>query len=433
MTITTKAVVLAAGQSSRFWPLAVDQHKSSYEIIGKPVIQYTIEALIRCGITDVAIIQSGNDSSIQDRLIQDRLGHANLSANIEYLTQKTPKGMGDAILQAKDWIGEYSFVVTNADQVNADELLPPMFDKLQWSGCRAALSAQETDTPWNYGILGLNRDRVKRIVEKPAKGEEPSNLMVIGVYLLPSDFLPILARQAHDHYSFENAIQEHIDAYDATTSVIYPPDTPEITLKFPWHLFRLNRYLITRFLKGKNIHPDAILSPHSLVHGDVWIGAGVRMFENAVVKGPAYISKGAILGNNSLVRDYSYIGKNTIVGFGTEIKHSILYDQIETHANYIGDSIVDSGCGFGAGTVTANRRLDRANILSRVKGKRIDSGMSFFGTVIGKDVKTGIQSGIMPGVKIGQKCRIGANTMVTKDLSDSHLYYDKSNVVTRPI
>lgn len=424
----SKAVILAAGESSRFWPLASTKHKSMYEIMGKPVLQYTIEALKSCGLGQLALITGPQDTAIQAYFGN---GQA-LGVDIQFFVQHEPRGMGNAVLQAKDWLGDSSFIVVNADQANADDLLTPMLTAYQTHG-GMVLTAQETETPWNYGVLKIEGEQVTQIVEKPAQGSEPSNLMVIGLYLLPGDFLPILAAQPDTHYNFETAIQAHIDQHNATRAVICPADTPEITLKFPWHLFRVNRYLMQRHLHGTFIHQDSTISPHAVISGDVYIGAGVRVFEHAVIKGPAYLSDNVIVGNNALVRDHSYVGKKSIVGFGTEIKNSLLFDNIETHANYIGDSIVDSGCGFGAGTITANRRLDRSTILSRVKGERVDSKLTFFGTVIGQNVKTGIQSGIMPGIKIGSNCQIGANTMVTKDLPDSTLCYDKADMVIRSL
>ncbi len=429
MSHPLKAVVLAAGESSRFWPLAFNKHKSMYEIMGKPALQYTLEALRACGIADIAIIKAPGDTAIE-QFFQDG---SRLNLRLRYFVQHAPKGMGNAVLQAAEWLQGAAFVVVNADQVNADELLQPVLTKAASLDQAMILSAQETATPWNYGVLQTEGDRVRRIVEKPAQGTEPSNLMVIGLYLMPAAFLPILAAQADTHYNYEDAIQRFIDRHDAAYVVTHPTDTPEITLKFPWHLFRMNRYLMKRFLTASSIHPQAKISPHAVIEGHVVIQAGVRIFEHAVVKGPAFISENAILGNNSLVRDHSYVGRNTIVGFGTEIKNSILYDHIETHANYIGDSIVDNGCGFGAGTITANRRLDRGDIPSRIKGERVNTLLSFFGTVIGQNTKTGIQAGIMPGIKIGSNCQIGANTMVTQDLPDKTLCFERLEPVIRQL
>lgn len=426
--MSLKAVVLAAGESSRFWPLASTHHKSLYRVMDRPVMQFTLEGLVQSGITDIAVIVSPGDQTIQSYFGDG----GSLGAPISYFVQEKPLGMGDAVRHAQDWLQDSSFVVTNADQVNVDQLLPGMIDIHRTDRSMMVLTGQETDTPWNYGIMAIAGEKVKRIVEKPEKGTEPSQTMVIGLYLLPANFLAVLRAEPSSHYSYEAAIQSHIDRFDATRVVVQPPDTPEITLKFPWHLFRLNRYLMDRHLAETFIHESAIISPHALISGTVHIGANVRVFEHAVIKGPAWISDGVIIGNNALVRDYSYVGQNSMVGFGTEIKNSIVYDHVETHANYIGDSIVDSGCGFGAGTITANRRLDRKNIKSVVKDNRVDSGMSFFGMVTGQNVKTGIQAGVMPGVKIGSNCFIGANTMVMEDLPDNTRCFNKVEQVIKP-
>ena len=424
-----KAIVLAAGESSRFWPLASRHHKSLYPIMGKPVIQYTIEGLAESGIDEIAVIVSPSDDTIQTRFNNG----SELNVKIAYFVQARPEGMGDAVLQAKNWVGDAPFVIVNADQVNAADLLKPKLEMLSEHNDSMILSAQKTDTPWNYGVLKIENHQVKQIVEKPAKGTEPGNLMVIGIYLMPSAFLSILAQEPPSHYNFETAIQKYIDQHDRVYAVTHPDDLPEITLKFPWHLFTVNRYLMKKYLRETFIHHTAQISPLSLITGTVHIGANVRVFENGVIKGPAYISDGVIIGNNSLVRDHSAIGQNSMVGFGTEVKNSIIFDNVETHANYIGDSIVDTGCGFGAGTITANRRLDRGEIYTNVKDNKVNTNLTFFGMVTGRNVKTGIQAGIMPGIKIGSNCQIGANTMVMKDLPDNHVCYNKPDQIIKLI
>ncbi len=420
-------ILLAAGGSSRFWPLAVDKHKSMYEVMGKPVIRFTIEGLAKVGITKIIIVISPNDSSIKD-YFKDGKG---FGVNIDYVVQEEPLGMGNAIQSAQDKINTENFFVLNADQANADDLAGEMIKLLESKeGIDTVLASQKTETPYNYGILEIEHGMAKGIEEKPKKGTEKSNQMVIGIYLLPKSFFNILNQTDTSQYSYEDAIEKHIKENKSTAVRVFE-NIPEITLKFPWHLFRVNKYLMDKFLVKKNISKEAKISSTAIIEGNVYIGDNVRIFENAVIKGPCYINDGAIVGNNALVRDYSYVGKNTIVGYNTEIKHSIMYDKVETHKNYIGDTIVDDGTGFGAGTITANRRLDRNNIPTVVKGNKIDTGMSFFGSIIGKNVHTGIHTGLMPGVKIGRNSNIGAITNVTKDVEENTFLYSKQDLIKR--
>lgn len=419
------AVLLSAGESSRFWPLAGNKHKAMYELLGKSVIAHTISGLKSIGINEVIIVKSPNDNSIEAQL-----GNGNpLGVNIQYVVQEKPLGMGNAVQQAENLIKTDHFFVLNADQVNADDLAESMIEELKSEkNIDSVLASQKTETPWNFGILEIDDNNIAlSIEEKPKKGTEKSNQMVIGIYLLARRFFETLNSVETSQYSYEEALGVYMDKYKST-SVKSFTNIPEITLKFPWHLFRLNNYLTNKFMKNQFISTNAKISHTAIIEGNVVIEDNVRVFEYAVIKGPCYICEGAVIGNNSLVRDYSYIGRKSIVGFGTEIKHSILYDNVETHKNFVGDSIIDEGSGLGAGTITANRRLDRQNIHTKVKDDTIDTGSTFFGNILGRNVHTGIQVGLMPGVKIGSNADIGALTNITKDIPDGHFAYTRKNV-----
>ncbi|MFW5800227.1 MAG: bifunctional sugar-1-phosphate nucleotidylyltransferase/acetyltransferase [Spirochaetota bacterium] len=421
------AIILAAGESSRFWPLASNKHKSMYHLLGKPALSFTLEGLKNLGVKKAVIVKQPDDESIENYFGNgERIG-----IEIKYAIQEKPLGMGNAVLSAEKEIDSDYFFVLNADQVNAEDLGGDMLNLLNSrTDIDSVLASQKTTTPENYGILEIENEKAKSIEEKPAPGTEKSNQMVIGIYLLAKRFLDTLKSVETRQYSYEEALGKYMTEYD-TVGVNKFEDIPEITIKFPWHLFNLNKYLMDKFLKASYISEKARISPTAIILGNVHIEDNVRVFEHAVIKGPAYIREGAIIGNNSLIRDYSYIGENTIVGYSTEIKHSILFDNVETHKNFIGDSIVDEYTGFGAGTITANRRLDRENIKSRIKGKNVDSGFTFLGNVIGMNVHTGIQVGLMPGVKIGNNSNIGALTNVSKDVEDDTFVYSKQDLIIR--
>ncbi len=421
MNTEISAILLSAGESSRFWPLACDKHKSMYELMGKPAIYYTLMGLKKVGVSNIVIVTQPSDASVRAYFGDGN----NFGLHIKYAIQDEPLGMGNAILCAEKQINTNHFFILNADQVNADDLAIDMLNTLKGkNNVDSVLASQKTETPWNFGILEIDNDMAKGIEEKPIKGTEKSNQMVIGIYLLHRRFLDTLKSVETSQYSYEDALGKYINQYK-TVAVKTFENIPEITLKFPWHLFNLNKYLMDKFVKEKQISPKAKVSPTAIIEGNVVIEDNVRVFEYAVIKGPCYICEGAIIGNHSLIRDYSYVGRNAIVGFGTEIKHSFLYNNVETHKNFVGDTIIDEGAGLGAGTITANRRLDRGNIKTNVKGTQVDTNSSFFGNIIGKNVHTGIQVGLMPGVKIGRNANIGALTNVSKDVEEDVFLYSK--------
>jgi bifunctional UDP-N-acetylglucosamine pyrophosphorylase/glucosamine-1-phosphate N-acetyltransferase len=105
------------------------------------------------------------------------------------------------------------------------------------------------------------------------------------------------------------------------------------------------------------------------------------------------------------------------VGNACEIKNSIIMDHTHVgHLSYVGDSILGEHCNLGAGTVMANYRLDAGAIKMMVKDQLINTGRRKLGAVLGDNVKAGIKSLFMPGVKVGVNSWVGPNFMVERDL-----------------
>jgi NDP-sugar pyrophosphorylase family protein len=108
-----QAVILAAGESSRFWPLNT-KHKSLLKIMGKPLIWYTIDGLKKAGVKEIIVVQG------PDKEVEKELSNYELDVEIKYVIQSEPRGMGDAILRAKDLL-EDNFVVLNAERLDGGD------------------------------------------------------------------------------------------------------------------------------------------------------------------------------------------------------------------------------------------------------------------------------------------------------------------------
>jgi bifunctional UDP-N-acetylglucosamine pyrophosphorylase/glucosamine-1-phosphate N-acetyltransferase len=147
----------------------------------------------------------------------------------------------------------------------------------------------------------------------------------------------------------------------------------------------------------------------------VILGENVKILEGAIVNGPLYIGDNSIIANNALVRD-SHIGANCVVGFSTEVARSFLGNDVWTHSNYVGDSVIGNNVSFGAGSITGNLRLDEKNICLDFDGKKIDCNENKFGLVTGDNIRVGINVSFMPGVKIGSGSFIGAGIVVAENI-----------------
>ncbi|MFX1340894.1 MAG: glucose-1-phosphate thymidylyltransferase, partial [Promethearchaeota archaeon] len=136
-----------------------------------------------------------------------------------------------------------------------------------------------------------------------------------------------------------------------------------------------------------------------------------------------YIGNNNIIGPNAFIRPNTSIENNCHIGI-SEVKNSIIYsDSNIPHFNYVGDSIICENVNLGAGTKVANLRLDDGNVKVKIKGKLIDSQRRKLGTIIGPNVKTGINVSIMTGKLLGENSKIGAHTIVIEDVPPNTLYY----------
>jgi len=443
--LTGQAVILAAGESSRFWPLN-QRHKSLIKIMGRLLIWYTIESLRKAGIREVIIVQ-GPKRDIEEELKNYEL----TNLKIRYVIQPKPKGMGNALWQAKNLI-KGSFFVLNAERLDGGEIIANC--KLQIANLKAALVGQHTNNPQLFGIMRIKGDRVLEIVEKPAEGKEPSNVRVVGVYLLEPKFFDYYQKIKKGKYDFEEALSLYVKENDVRIAM-----TREKTpfFKYPWHLFLSEKYLFDKLLKKKiekSANPagkplvsyGARIAKSAVIEGDVYIGENTKVFENAVIKGPCYIGDNCIIGNNSLIREYTDLENNVLIGAFAEVKNCIFQEDVHIHSGYFGDSIFGKGCRLGAGTITANVRINRGEIYTKLKIKnalvrladgsrkklKINTGLNSLGCIIGENTKTGINVSLMPGVFIGSNSIIGPGSIVFENIPGNTIFYQKfKGIITK--
>ena len=213
-----KAIIPAAGLGTRFLPATKAQPKEMLPIVDKPTIQYIIEEAIASGIEEILVITGRNKKCIEDhfdRSIELELELAKSGKNdllkiineitdmvdIHYIRQKEPKGLGHAIHCAKTFVGNEPFAVLLGDDIVYNDETPCLkqlincFDEYQTS--IVGVQTVEEDKVSKYGIIdGIYvNDRVYKVngmVEKPSKEEAPSNVAILGRYIITPRIFEIL-------------------------------------------------------------------------------------------------------------------------------------------------------------------------------------------------------------------------------------------------
>lgn len=185
-------------------------------------------------------------------------------------------------------------------------------------------------------------------------------------------------------------------------------------IKYPWDLLKLNEEVLsmmdTSEIAGE-IHPLAY------VDGHVHLGKGSRILPGVYIEGNVIIGENCKIGPNAYIHGNTSIGDHCSIGNAVEVSNSVIYPYTHVkHLSYVGDSILGSHVQLGAGTVVANYRHDGMNHRSLVQGRLIDTQRKKFGAVIGDGVRTGINTCVYPGRKIGPGRMTSPNATVDKDL-----------------
>jgi UTP--glucose-1-phosphate uridylyltransferase len=226
VTTVRKAVFPAAGLGTRFLPATKAQPKEMLPLVDKPIIQYSVEEAVAAGIDNIILVTGRGKNAIEDHFdvsielesfLEARGKRAQLEEvrkissmiNFAYVRQGEPLGLGHAVLVARELVGNEPFAVLLGDDViDADppaiKQLIDVFDELD--GPVLAAERVPRDEISSYGVIAIDPDarlgdgiyRVRDLVEKPLREEAPSDLAIIGRYVLTPDIFPCLAATKSD-------------------------------------------------------------------------------------------------------------------------------------------------------------------------------------------------------------------------------------------
>ncbi|MDD3984577.1 MAG: sugar phosphate nucleotidyltransferase [Methanobacterium sp.] len=413
-----KAIILTAGEGTRMRPLTVTKPKTMLQVGGKPILQYNVESLRDAGVTDITLVVGYREEVIKNYFKDGN----DLDVKINYITQEKRLGTAHAIGSARKII-KGKFIVLNGDIIVDPVLIKDLILKYNTKNAKSLLVLTEVDNPSFFGVVELNGDKIINIVEKPAPGEAPSNLINSGIYLFDEDIfkaIDLTSMSKRGEYEITDSLKIQMDNNEKVLGI--KSKNNWIDIGRPWELLDVNEH----FLKDLETNIHGKIEEGVTIHGPVFIGKNTILRSGTYIMGPVYIGKNCDIGPNTFIRKYTSIGNNVSAGNAVEIKNSIIMDNTNVnHLTYVGDSIIGSNCNIAAGTNIANLRFDNGNIRIEVKGDKIDSGRRKMGVVFGDGVKTGINSSFNPGVKVGVNSRIGAGAIISKDLESNKILISK--------
>lgn len=183
---------------------------------------------------------------------------------------------------------------------------------------------------------------------------------------------------------------------------------------YPWDLLRMNEEVLALMDETSLLGE---VSPLASISGVVRLGNGSRILPGTVIEGPVLIGANSQIGPNAYIRGATSIGTNCYVGNGAEIKNSIIYNNTYISRQcYVGDSIIGTHVTLGAGTCTENHRHDGRHHISIVRGKPVNTGRLKLGAILGDGVRTGVNTSLEAGIKIGIARTTSPGSVISKDL-----------------
>jgi UDP-N-acetylglucosamine diphosphorylase/glucosamine-1-phosphate N-acetyltransferase len=419
-----KAVVLAAGGGTRMWPLAANKPKHLLPVGGRPLITHILRAIKEAQIEEVMVVVG-----FRSDLIRSSLGDGSeLGLRIGYLDQPQWTGTASALKIAFNSIRDEAFLVVYGDLWVTASAIQRVVEKSR--DCPRVMGVVHLANPSEYGLIELRGDDVIKIVEKPSRRAKHGGWVNTGIYVVDGEVSRAVRQTStskRGEYEFTTSLQRMLDdRHEIKSAVIDSSDWMD--LGRPWDLLEANERALASLpnqVKG-SVERGAVLK------GSVWIEENSIIKSGSYIEGPVYIGRDSAVGPNARIRPYTSIQDRVVVGASCEIKNSIIMSGTKIpHLSYVGDSIIGENCNLGAGTITANIRFDEKNLKMRVKGREQDTGRRKLGVIMGDRVQTGINVGILPGVRVGSGSWLSPGAIVSEDVASGQLLLARQTKVTK--
>lgn len=368
-------------------PFSMTRPNPMIPVGGEYVIDHTLRLLKEAGVSLVNLVIGHKGDLLREHLAE---GHPS-GLSINFIDQGEPKGIGKAVLKAKDKFapGEY-FMLVYSDTLTTENIFSVTLQSFSLCNEPTA-SVCHTVSGEKYGNVYISQDaEITRFVEKPKKTEKLGNYVFAGVFVLPASFFDYLEQAKGD---MEKALKALIKK-DTLHASIWEKEW--LDMAYPWDVLKANRSILDTWTNAV-IH-DSVEVRGAVLKGPVHISEGVEIKSGAVLQGPAYIGPGCFIGHNSLIRPYTCIGAGSVIGQSAELKNCVIFPNTKVgRLSFIGDSVVGEKADIGAGTMTINRFVNRKAIPIRLNNKTIKSDMEKLGSFIGDGAIIGAAHTIAPG------------------------------------
>jgi glucose-1-phosphate thymidylyltransferase len=339
-------------------------------VANRPIIAYTIDALIANGIRDIIVVVGYRKEQVTRFLNQ-------LDLPIEVVVQEKQLGTAHALQQAESLISGDFLLLPGDNYIDTQSIA-------KIKGVKNAVLIKEHPSPSNFGVVTVREGRVDGIVEKPEHAQ--SFLVSTGIYSLTKDVFRYI--RGNDITEAVTAMIEERESLCAVTA-----DDWQDAI-YPWDLLRLNQRLLRHLPAAR----EGALSRHATILGPVHIGKGTTIGPNTVISGPVIIGNDCTIGPNCCILPNTSIGSRIIIEPLSLIGNSIVMDDtvIASHSRIV-DTVIGERCMLADHTSTSIT----GGILE-IEGIPI---RSHFGAILGDNVTCGTSARL-------RNCILGNNVIL---------------------
>jgi UDP-N-acetylglucosamine diphosphorylase/glucosamine-1-phosphate N-acetyltransferase len=389
-----QAVILAAGEGNRLRPFTASKPKAMLTIAGKPILQHVIGALVQCGVRDIVLVVGYRQEQIFDYFGSGE----GFGVAITYVKQEKRLGTAHALARAREVVGGEFLVLSGDKLISADTIAGFIGVKPE------AVLVKRVGNPVRYGVVTMEDDVVKGIVEQPKAAE--SNLITTRVYAL--------SREIFSFIETELVISNALNSMIARGKPLYAYETEGLWLDvvYPWDILSLNGLIL------RQIKPEigGVIERGVSLKGLIAVGEKTVIRANSSIIGPVVIGHGCDIGPNVCILPATSIGDNVTVAPVSEVENSVIGRDVSIGAgSIILDSVIDQGCIIGgrftAASGEAEVKIDREHHLVKM------------GAMLGEGCNIG--SGVVtePGVIVGNYSRVAALKLISGHLPDRSLVF----------
>jgi UDP-N-acetylglucosamine diphosphorylase / glucose-1-phosphate thymidylyltransferase / UDP-N-acetylgalactosamine diphosphorylase / glucosamine-1-phosphate N-acetyltransferase / galactosamine-1-phosphate N-acetyltransferase len=442
------AIILAAGKGSKMFPFNAIRSKTTIKIAGKPLIRYNLESIMAMGIEETVVVVNEEHQREIENLLSD-------IANLKIVTDQTNLGSAESLVKGAENLSNVEdFLVLYGDTIIENKDL----EKLVNAKEPAVLLKKLEESSRNWIGASMENGYVQSIgahyrgdsITHQFAGFRFDELLLDQIKRTP-DYFPnvkVGVGVPKDRY-IEAALLKSLEKgkLHAIECSGYFFDIDK-----PWHMLEANEFMVSHFcdaLKENELAEGATISKNATIHGHVklgknsYIGDRVVIHGNLIVGDNTIIDNGAIFNGNTVIGDQTIIRNYCIIYDGVSIGSQCIFDHC---AEFLGGMVMDkvylyhygefygaigSYTDIGAATVCGTLRFDDGETEHVVDGRK-EVPLHFSNAAyLGDYCRTGVNTIIMPGCKIGAYSVLGAGAIIDKDIEKNSLVYVKQDLIIK--